>query len=133
MEKTGNSRVMLVLLFVCVIAGCTNNKSSNKTFTVVVVNLNKDHDKVLLGFKKGLTELGYTEGKNITYFYNGTWSKMPDLENDLQSFIDQKVNSISSLTLTDAKKAQEMTAGPNIPVVFAPVLIRLSPGLWVVW
>ena len=77
MEKTGNSRMLLLvlLLFVCVIVGCTNNKSSSKTFTVGVVNLNKGHDKVLLGFKKGLTELGYTEGKNITYLYttNG-WS-----------------------------------------------------------
>jgi putative ABC transport system substrate-binding protein len=131
MEKTGNSRILLLvlLLFICVIVGCTNNKSSSKTFTVGVVNLNEDHEKVFLGFKMGLAELGYTEGKNITYIYNGTRSKAPELENDLQSFIDQKIDLILSITTPATKKAKKMTAGTGIPVVFAPVFDPVKSGI----
>ena len=131
MEKTGNSRILLLvlLLFICVIVGCTNNKSSSKTFTVGVVNLNEDHEKIFLGFKMGLAELGYTEGKNITYIYNGTRSKAPELENDLQSFIDQKIDLILSITTPATKKAKKMTAGTGIPVVFAPVFDPVKSGI----
>ena len=66
--------MLLVLLFICVIAGCTKNELSSKTYTVGVVNPNNDHDKILLGFKKGLADLGYTECKNVTILYDGAQS-----------------------------------------------------------
>ena len=131
MEKTGKSLILLLvlLLFFCIIAGCTDNKPDSKTFTVGVVNLNEEHEKILLGFKKGLAGSGYTAGKNITYIYNGSRSKMPDLENDLQSFIDQKVDLILSITTPATKKAKKMTAGTGIPVVFAPVFNPVEAGI----
>jgi len=112
-----------------VIAGCTNNEPINKTYKVGVINLNKEHDKIFLGFKNGLADLGYTEGKNITFIYNGSRSKMSDLDNDLQSFIDQKVDLILSITTPATKKAKKMTAGTGIPVVFAPVFDPVKSGI----
>jgi len=130
MEKIRNSRIALLffLLFIFVFAGCSEGQLS-KTYTVGVVNLNKEHDKVFLGFKKGLTALGYTEGKNITFIYNGSRSKMPDLVNDLQSLIDQKVDLILSITTPATKKTKKMTAGTGIPVVFAPVFDPVESGI----
>jgi putative ABC transport system substrate-binding protein len=130
MEKIRNSRMSLLffLLFIFVLAGCSEGQLS-KTYTVGVVNLNKEHDKVFLGFKKGLTALGYTEGKNITFIYNGSRSKMSDLENDLQSFVDRKVDLIFSITTPATKKAKQMTAGTGIPVVFAPVFDPVDSGI----
>ena len=121
--------MLLVLLFICVIAGCTKNESSSKTYTVGVVNPNNDHDKILQGFKKGLAELGYSEGKNVTFLYNGARSEMSDLENDLQSFVDQKVDLIFSMSTPATKKAKKMTAGTGIPVVFAPVFNPVGAGI----
>lgn len=130
MEKIRNSRISLLffLLLICVLAGCSEGQLS-KTYTVGVVNFNKEHDKVFLGFKKGLTALGYTEGKNITFIYNGSRSEMPDLVNDLQSLIDQKVDLILSITTPATKKAKQMTAGTGIPVVFAPVFDPVEAGI----
>ena len=130
MEKIRNSRISLLffLLFIFVFAGCSEGQLS-KTYTVGVVNLNKEHDKVFLGFKKGLTSLGYIEGKNITFIYNGSRSKMPDLVNDLQSLINQKVDLILSITTPATKKTKKMTAGTGIPVVFAPVFDPVESGI----
>ena len=131
MEKIRNNRILLLffLLLICVLAGCGKNELSSKTYTVGVVNLNKEHDKVFLGFKKGLTEAGYIEGKNITFIYTGSRSKMSDLENDLQSFVDRKVDLIFSITTPATKKAKQMTAGTGIPVVFAPVFDPVDSGI----
>ncbi len=131
MEKIRNSRILLLLflLFIVFTTGCGKNELSSKTYTVGVVNLNEYLDNIFFGFKKGLTEAGYTEGKNITFIYNGSRSKMPDLVNDLQSFVDQKVDLIFSITTPATKKAKKMTAGTGIPVVFAPVFDPVESGI----
>lgn len=131
MEKIRNSRILLLfsLLLICVLTGCGKNELSSKTYTVGVVNFNEYLDKIFFGFKKGLTEAGYTEGKNITFIYNGSRSKMSDLENDLQSFVDRKVDLILSITTPATKKTKKMTAGTGIPVVFAPVFDPVESGI----
>lgn len=131
MEKIRNSRILLLfsLLLICVLTGCGKNELSSKTYTVGVVNFNEYLDKIFFGFKKGLTEAGYTEGKNITFIYNGSRSKMSDLENDLQSFVDRKVDLIFSITTPATRKAKKITAGTGIPVVFAPVFDPVESGI----
>ena len=131
MEKIRNSRILLLflLLLYCLIASCTKNELSSKTYTVGVVNLNENLEKVFWGFKKNLGELGYQEGSNITYIYNGPRSKMSDLENDLQSFVNQKVDLILSITTPATRKAKLMTANTGIPVVFAPVFDPVDSGI----
>ncbi len=131
MKKIRNSRILLLLflLFIVFTTGCGKNELSSKTYTVGVVNFNEYLDNIFFGFKKGLTEAGYTEGKNITFIYNGSRSKMSDLENDLQSFVDQKVDLIFSITTPAATKAKQMTAGTGIPVVFAPVFDPVDSGI----
>jgi putative ABC transport system substrate-binding protein len=131
MEKIGSNQKLLLffLILISVIAGCSNNELSSKTYTVGVVNLNKNHDKILMGFKKGLAELGYTEGENITFLYNGARSEVSDLENDLQSFLEKKVDLILSMSTPATKKTKKMTAGTGVPVVFAPVFDPVGSGI----
>ena len=40
-----------------------------KTYTIGVVNYAAAMDPVFVGFKAGMTDLGYVEGKNVTYVY----------------------------------------------------------------
>lgn len=116
--------VLLTFLF----TGCRDAQFS-KSYTVGIVNLNAEHDKIFHGFKKGLAEYGYIEGENITYLYNGSRAKMSDLENDLQSFINDKVDLILSITTPATKKAKLMTAVKDIPVVFASVFDPVQSGI----
>lgn len=131
MEKIKNSRIILLffLLLICVSAGCGKSELSSKTYTVGVVNLNNNLDKVFFGLKNKLEDLGYHEGKNITYIYSGSRSKASDLEKDLQAFIDQKVDLIFSITTPATQKTKLMTAGTGIPVVFAPVFDPVASGI----
>ena len=56
--------MLVFLLILCFSVACEKAQIS-KTYTVGVVNLNPDLDKVFLGFKEKLAGLGYREGKNI--------------------------------------------------------------------
>jgi len=116
------------LLLIFLFAGCLDEQAG-KSYTVAIVNLSEIHDKVLQGFKRGLADHGYIEGKNITYLYNGSRTKMSDLENDLQAFIKDKPDLILSITTPATKKAKMMTAGKGIPVVFASVSDPVQSGI----
>ena len=130
MKKRRNSPVLpLFLLLLTFVLACCSEAQLSKSYTVGVVNLNKEHEKIFLGFKKGLADFGYTEGQNITYLYNGSRSRMPDLENDLHSFINRKVDLILSITTPATKKTKMMTVGTGIPVVFAPVFDPVKSGI----
>ncbi|MBW2466687.1 MAG: hypothetical protein JRF02_05245, partial [Deltaproteobacteria bacterium] len=130
MKKAGNSRILMLffLLLVCAVWGCSKGQSS-KPFTVGVVNLNKELDKVFLGFKGRLAALGYVEGQNINYIYNGPSSNLSDLESDLNEFIQRDVDLIFSLTTPATQKTKLMTRGTGIPVVFAPVFDPVRAGI----
>ena len=120
---------LFFLLLTFFFAGCRDAQLS-KSYTVGVVNLNKKHDRIFQGFKRGLAEYVYIEGKNITYLYNGSRTKMSDLEDDLRSFMkDNKADLILSITTPATKKAKMMTAGKGTPVVFASVFDPVQSGI----
>ena len=120
---------MLVFLLILFFPVACDKAQISKTYTVGVVNLNPDLDKVFLGFKEKLAGLGYREGRNISYIYNGFHSRMPDLEGDLHTFVDRKVDLILSITTPATKKAKMITAGTGVPVVFAPVFDPVKSGI----
>jgi len=130
MEKRRNSRMMILffLLLTFLFTGC-RDAHLRKSYTVGVVNLNEEHDKIFTGFKEGLTDYGYIEGQNIAYVYHGSRVKMSDLEKDLQSLINDKVDLILSITTPATKKTKLMTGGTGIPVVFASVFDPVQAGI----
>lgn len=117
------------LLLICFGPGCNREKFGKKNFTVGVVNLNEELDKVFLGFKKGLAEKGYEEGRNITYIYHGSHANITDLARDLKPMIEQRVDLILSITTPATMIAKKLTAEAGIPVVFAPVFDPVGSGI----
>jgi putative ABC transport system substrate-binding protein len=108
--------------------GC-DRPQLHKTYTVGVVSLNPEHNKIFLGFKKGLAESGYIEGKNITFINPGPRPDVTELEKDLLAFVERKVDLILALSTPVAQKTKQITAGTEIPVVFAPVFDPVRSGI----
>jgi len=117
------------LFLICAGFGCTREKLRSRTFTVGVINLNKELDKVFQGFKQGLAVKGYEEGKNITYLYSGAHTNLSELEKELKGMTEQPVDLILSITTPATIKAKQLTAGLDIPVVFAPVFDPVGSGI----
>ena len=71
------------------------------------------------GFKAKMTELGYTEGKNITYDLQVTNIEAEKEQKILQKFVADKVDLIFVFPTEASVEAKKATQGTNIPVVFA--------------
>jgi putative ABC transport system substrate-binding protein len=120
--------VVLVIGGVLLLSQQNDDKKNDKTYKVGIVNSAAIMSTAIDGFKQDLTTLGYTEGKNITYLYNGPTAK-EDLEAEIQRLIDEKVDVIFTLTTNPTVKAKEMTAASGLPVVFAPVTDPIGAGI----
>jgi putative ABC transport system substrate-binding protein len=102
---------------------------AQKTYTIGVVNLSPLQDGTVEGFKDGMTELGYVEGENVTYLYEGATDSIKELDSVAQGLVEADVDLILSLTTPATQAAQRATAGTDIPVVFIPVTDPVGAGL----
>jgi putative ABC transport system substrate-binding protein len=110
-----------------VLAACDNEKS--RTYSVGVLNVAPDLDESLVGFKEGMTGLGYIEGKNIRYLYDGPTMEMSKLSAAAQKLLAAKVDMILTITTPATLAAKEATAGIGLPVVFAVVTDPVGAGI----
>ena len=87
---------------------------------------------LLAGFRKGLTETGYTEGRNVTLEYHyadGQYDRLPSLVSD---FVSRQVSVIVATAGTPTIRAAK-TATSTIPIVFViggdPVMFGIVASL----
>jgi len=120
-----------ILIVVFIIAGLllTACGGGQKTYTIGVINLSPNQDVTVKGFQEGMTDLGYIEGENITYIYEGATGNIDKLDSVAQSLVAADVDLILSVTTPATQAAQRATAGTDIPVVFVPVTDPVGAGI----
>ena len=119
--------VMVASLILAVaLGGCS---SQPKAFTIGIVNLPPTLDPMVDGFKAGMAELGYTEGENVTYIYEGATSSFEGLDPAIQHLIEQDVDLIFTITTPAALKTRLAVEGTDIPVVFGAVTTPVERGV----
>jgi putative tryptophan/tyrosine transport system substrate-binding protein len=118
---------ILVLLAVMLVSAC--GSAPAKTFTVGVINLSPRLEPVLNGFKARMLELGYQEGQNITYIYQGPASNIAELDSIARGLVAARVDLILALSTPATQATQRATAGTSLPVVFAPVTDPVAAGI----
>ncbi|HCM27210.1 MAG TPA: hypothetical protein DIC34_11815 [Treponema sp.] len=118
----------VVAALLCMVWTSCGNKEK-QAYTVGVINVVPDLDQALEGFKEGMTELGYVEGKNIRYVYDGATTDMGKLPAVAQKLVAEKVDLILTMTTPATKAAQQATAGLELPVVFAVVTDPVGAGI----
>jgi len=90
-----------------------------KVFTIGIARWNFDptYNSNVEGFKDGLAEMGYAEGENVKFIIKSPQSDLKIQRQIIQSFIDEKVDLIFSITTPGTLIAKEMTS--QIPIVFS--------------
>jgi putative ABC transport system substrate-binding protein len=69
-------------------------------------------------FKSKMTELGYVEGKNITYDVQAMDFDMAAYQAAAEGFVKEGVDLILSFPTEASQEAKKATQGTNIPVIF---------------
>ena len=123
----------LFLLIVILITGLLLTAcggAAPKTYTIGVASEETSQDVVFDGFKAGMTELGYVEGKNVTYiFHSGVGTDPQKNEAEIKNYIGQKADLLLTLGTAPSAAAKRAVEGTGTPVVFAPVLNPVAEGL----
>jgi putative ABC transport system substrate-binding protein len=127
MKKQAMYRLIFVLLILLLTMAACGQDGQSESFTVGVVNLAPVLDPVFEGFKENMTALGYVEGENITYIYDGPVGQIDLLEETIQGLVDAEVDLILALSTPAALTSQRVTQ--DIPIVFAPISDPIQSGL----
>lgn len=126
-SKWSDMKILVCLLFagLSVLAceeiqpGETRSRNTQQVLTIGVVNTAQSLDLGLSGFKAGMAELGYVEGNNITYIYNGSvGSSVDEIGSVVEGFLGSDVDLILSLGTPATLAVKQATAGADFPVVF---------------
>lgn len=112
----------LYIVTTLILAGCAEkNKPAvpPKIYHVGIINGIEFFAPTADGFKAKMTELGYIEGKNITYDIQKIQYNPVSEESAIRKLISDKVDMIFVFPTEAAIKAKELTRGMEIPVIFA--------------
>lgn len=131
MNKTRRSAytlLILCLLLVSVISfSCKGEKTG--TYSIGIVNPLLTLEDTLTGFKEGMRDLGYHEGKNIRYYYGEPTVERNKLSTAVQSLLASRVDLILSITTPATLAAKKATDGTGLPVVFSIVTDPVGAGI----
>jgi putative ABC transport system substrate-binding protein len=119
--------ILAVLFQGALLISCKKKKI--KTYSVGMINIVPDLDQTLAGFKEGMSELGYIEGKNINYIYSGPTTDMSKLPETARTLLAAGTDLIFSLTTPATLAAKKAAAGIGVPVLFAVVTDPLGAGI----
>ncbi len=117
-DKIRNILSMLILasLFTLLSSGC--GRATPRVYRVGILSGLIWFDATIDGFKTGMTELGYVEGKNIVYDVQKN-GEIAAYKGILDKFVADKVDLIFVFPTEAALMAKAATQGTNIPVLFA--------------
>jgi putative tryptophan/tyrosine transport system substrate-binding protein len=109
---------LIMLVVICMaLNGCGEKKE--KVFRVGIISEVDAFTAIADGCKTRMTELGYTEGKNITYDIRIANMNPEQQKQVIKKFIEDKVDLIFAFPTEASIAAKESTIGADIPVVFA--------------
>jgi putative ABC transport system substrate-binding protein len=126
------SSILIVILFIItglLLTACGGVQAQDKTHTIGVICGHTALETSLEGFKEGLAELGYVEGENVTYIYNGAKPDPQAGEREAESLVAQDVDLIFTMGTQATLQAKQAVEGTDVPVVFAPVLNPVEEGV----
>ena len=120
----------LLLVWACTAAaGCSEPKEPSPTVKVGIISQTPVMEAAVEGFKSGMTELGYVEGKNLAYVYSGPTMTIDALTPELERLKAAGVDLIFSVATPATIKALEAVKNTDIPVVFSPVNDPVKAGI----
>jgi putative ABC transport system substrate-binding protein len=120
---------IILLLFPILPVGC-NSKIEHPPVVIAVINPSKGLVGVVDGFKEGMKQRGYLEGRNVTYLDQGPLEDdMSRVDAAIRQAVQQKVDLILTMTTPVTRRVKAAVAGTGIPVVFAPVFSPQESGI----
>jgi putative ABC transport system substrate-binding protein len=110
--------VLTLLVVICsALGGC--GEKEKRVYRVGILSEVEGFSAIADGFKAKMTELGYEDGKNMTYDIQIADMDISQVRRVAERFVQDKVDLIFAFPTEASVAAKEATQGTDIPVVFA--------------
>ncbi len=120
--------VVIIVTLTLVACGRASNED-NRHFTIGLVTNNPNGLRNVQGFRDGMAELGYIEGEDVTYIFEGSPIKGDELDAFLKRLVEAEVDLIFTAGTPTGVAAHRITKGTNIPVVFGVIADPIAAGV----
>jgi putative ABC transport system substrate-binding protein len=104
-------------------------ETSTRPLVIAVLLYTANNLKNLEGFKAGMQDRGYVEGRDVTYVFNGPTAKISELDAEMAHLMSRQPDLIYAAPTPAAWAARKATMTQKIPVVFGPVNDPVDAGL----
>jgi putative ABC transport system substrate-binding protein len=121
--------VALVSLFLTACGSAPPAQPQTRIFKIGEISTSSRFDIAITGFKAGMVDQGYVEGKNVAYVFEGVTESAEKRDAAAQKLVAEKVDLIVAFGSPASLAAKKATEGTNIPVVFVPVVDPVKAGL----
>lgn len=131
LRKLSFVAIGIVLIMFMLLVSCRN---SIRNYTIgIIVGENESNNIILNGFKDGMSQLGYVEGGNIKYLFKPLSTEQNNditfINIQIRELLDRKVDLLLVIGGNALSQAKELTAGTDLPVVFAGSTLPVQEGL----
>jgi putative ABC transport system substrate-binding protein len=121
-----NQPLLIVIFIITGLLLTACGGAAQKPFTIGVVAESAAAAAPVETFKAGLTELGYVDGKDVTYIDNGpVGSNIAAADVEIKKLLAQKVDMLLVIGPVPAQQAKQAVAGTDVPVIFTPLPERV--------
>jgi len=104
------------LAFMLILAPCW--AQAQKVYRIGALVADDQFIPAVDGFKQRMAELGYVEGKNITYDFQNSKGDQDVLKRLAEALVQRKPDLIVTSSTTASVPIAKLTQGTNLPVVF---------------
>jgi len=121
--------LIVAIAFFLSLGGCDKKEThSTKTYKIAVTHSNDRFNPFFMKFKKHLAELGYKEGQNTIFLYDGPVSE-DQLEEQLTYLKSQDIDLLYTISTPASRLAHKIFKGSGVPILFGPVFSPIDAGL----
>lgn len=122
--------VSLCLVPIYLLTAFVGGEALAEVFTIGIVNVASNHKNTVNGFKSGMTELGYVEGKDVKYIYNGVIENETQIiDDEIKKLLSQGVDLLLTVANRPTVEAQKITEGTDMPIVGLACMDMQESGL----
>jgi putative ABC transport system substrate-binding protein len=126
LTKSKNLASRFALLAMLSVALLACGAKEPQSYTVGILSLMEAASYGVVGFQEGLAELGYVEGENITYIYDGPSNDMETLAVYAQRMVDQQPDLVFTISRQDIAALRALD--PDIPIIFVAAYDVVAEG-----
>jgi putative tryptophan/tyrosine transport system substrate-binding protein len=107
-------------------AACSHHK---RIFTIGIISDVSSLSPVLEGFKAGIVQLGYIEGKDVKYLVSDMDGNKKELTAEIRKLLAKKIDLLLTIGNQSALAAKEVVKGTGIPILAASCRRPVESGL----